>query len=553
MNRNVESHFSTTPEVQLERSKFDRSCSVKTSFDFGQLIPFFVDEVLPGDTFEISTSLVARMPSLITPIYDNAYLDTYYFYVKDMILWEHHNEFLGENKSSAWIPQITYSIPQVTAPSGGWNIGTIADYMGIPTGVYPLSVNALPFRAYAMIVREFFRDQNLQDPPNINFGDATTAGSNGSTYQTDLVKGGAPFIAAKFHDYFTSCLPAPQKGPDVNIPVATMQPLPVVTGDPIAASSFGSSPSRLGWYDLSSSSPTSVGTSLSNYSLQMKDPTIGSSVIAPSNLWAIQSGIASAATINELRMAFQVQRLFERDALMGTRLREILRAHFGVTSPDSTLYIPEYLGGNRIPLSIMQVIQQSETGTTPQGTPTAYSLTTDSHGNFVKSFTQHGWIIGVCVARYDHTYQQGLARMWSRKDRLDYYWPVLAHLGNQATLNKEIYCQGSNVVDANGDIVDDQVFGYQEAWAEYRYRPNYVTGMMRSSANQSLDIWHLGDDYSQLPTLSSGWIQEDKNNIDRVLAVQSGTAPQLFMDIYIKNYCTRCMPYYSVPGLIDHY
>lgn len=271
------------------------------------------------------------------------------------------------------------------------------------------------------------------------------------------------------------------------------------------------------------------------------------SFTVPANLWAINTGSQAAATINQLRMAFQIQKLYERDARGGTRYTEILRSHFGVVSPDARLQRPEYLGGNRIPININQVIQTSGTveGSTPQGATSGQSLTTDRHSDFTKSFTEHGYVIGLLVARYDHTYQQGLDRLWSRKGRFDFYWPVLANIGEQAVKNKEIYAQGTDV--------DDEVFGYQEAWAEYRYKPNRVTGEMRSSAPASLDVWHLGDDYSALPRLSAEWIQEDAKTVDRVLAVQSSVSNQLFADLYVKNICTRPMPMYSIPGLIDHH
>lgn len=268
--------------------------------------------------------------------------------------------------------------------------------------------------------------------------------------------------------------------------------------------------------------------------------------LAPANLWAVASGNAQAATINQLRLAFQIQKLYERDARGGTRYIEILKSHFGVTSPDARLQRPEYLGGNRIPITINQVLQNSETTQqSPQGNPTGQSLTTDTHSDFKKSFVEHGFVIGVMVARYDHTYQQGLERFWSRKDRFDYYWPVFANIGEQAVLNKEIYAQGSEV--------DNEVFGYQEAWADYRYKPNRVSGEMRSQYAQSLDIWHLGDDYSSLPTLSDSWIREDSATVDRVIAVSQENANQLFADIYVQNRCTRPMPMYSIPGLIDHH
>lgn len=556
MTRNTNSRFALNPtRLDMSRSRFDRSSSYKTTFNVGDLIPFYVDEVLPGDTFSIDTSKVVRMQTLLTPIMDNIYLDTYFFFVPNRLTWEHWRELMGENTQSAWLPQVEYSVPQITAPAGGWQVGTIADYMGIPTGVANLSVNAMPFRAYALICNEWFRDENLTDPLNIPVSDATVVGSNGSTYLTDVAKGGKPFKCAKYHDYFTSCLPAPQKGPDVTIPVGSLEPVPVYTG--------ADHPDSLGPYSLRMSSPGTFSPETNYLVLGDKvsgSPSTGtvgrsSSVnqsvsnngFQPLNLWAQSAGVAQAATINQLRTAFQIQKLYERDARGGTRYIEILKSHFGVTSPDARLQRPEYLGGSRIPININQVIQSSGTGSdgTPQGTTTAYSVTTDSHSEFTKSFVEHGFIIGLMVARYDHTYQQGLERFWSRKDRFDYYWPVFANLGEQAVLNKEIYAQGNEK--------DDEVFGYQEAWADYRYRPSRVTGEMRSSYAQSLDVWHLADDYAQLPSLSDSWIREDASTINRVLAISDNVSAQLFCDIYIRCLATRPMPLYSIPGLIDHH
>lgn len=551
MTRNTSSRFALNPtRLDMSRSRFDRSSSYKTTFNVGDLIPFYVDEVLPGDTFSIDTSKVVRMQTLLTPVMDNIYLDTYFFFVPNRLTWTHWRELMGENTQSAWLPEIEYSVPQITAPSGGWQVGTIADYMGIPTGIAGLSVNAMPIRAYALICNEWFRDENLTDPLNIPVTDATVAGSNGSNYVTDVAKGGKPFKAAKYHDYFTSCLPAPQKGPDVSIPVGTLEALPVVTGD---SHSVNSTPlyfnKRSQTMILGLNRNTSVDE---NLRLDTLNTTSGLTSFlnvnpVPENLWADASGYASVATINQLRTAFQIQKLYERDARGGTRYIEILKSHFGVTSPDARLQRPEYLGGSRIPININQVVQNSGTPSdgTPQGTVAAYSLTSDSHSDFTKSFVEHGFIIGLMVARYDHTYQQGLERFWSRKDRFDYYWPVFANLGEQAVLNKEIFAQGTDE--------DDEVFGYQEAWADYRYRPSRVTAEMRSSYAQSLDVWHLADYYSIRPSLSDSWIREDSKTVNRVLAVSDNVSAQLFCDVYIRCLATRPMPLYSIPGLIDHH
>lgn len=565
MNRNTESHFSLSPHVDISRSRFDRSASLKTSFNAGDVVPFFLEEVLPGDTFSVDTSKVVRMQTLLTPMMDNVYLDTYYFFVPNRLVWDHWKEFCGENTESAWIPQTEYTMPQITSPAGqGWSVGTLADYFGIPTGVAGLSVSALPFRAYALIMNEWFRDQNLQDPLVVPTDDSTVAGVNTGTLVTDVAKGGKPFIAAKYHDYFTSALPAPQKGPDVTIPVASGGNINIVgngkalaiTDGTVLGSWAGLRDSRysvnyaenLG-LNVGSVSANTGAFSTVDAGKAVGVPTLEQLAGHPENsgLIGVQSAVAQAATINQLRLAFQIQKFYEQQARGGSRYTEVVRSFFGVTSPDARLQRPEYLGGNRVPINVNQIVQQSGTqsGTTPQGTVVGQSLTTDKHSDFTKSFTEHGLIIGVMVARYDHTYQQGLNRLWSRKDKFDFYWPVFANIGEQAIKNKEIFAQGTDK--------DNEVFGYQEAWAEYRYKPNMVTGEMRSAYAQSLDVWHLADDYSTLPSLSDSWIREDKANIDRVLAVTSAVSNQFFADIYVKNYCTRPMPMYSVPGLIDHH
>lgn len=553
MSRNQQSRFALNPtNIDMSRSKFPRHSSVKFSFNVGDVVPFYVDEVLPGDTFSVKTSKVVRMQSLLTPIMDNIYLDYYFFFVPNRIVWDHWRELNGENRESAWAQTTEYEVPQVTAPAGGWNVGTIADYMGIPTGVANLSVNAMPFRAYAMICDEWFRDENLVDPLYISKGDAVIAGVNTRTNPGDYAAGGQPFIAAKFHDYFTSALPSPQKGPDVGIGLTgdlqvygDGNPLHFFNGSKAPASGdyifhFNSQGSAAGATATADQNDraNSAGYVLTKEMVDL-NPTFTSGLTATlSN--------ATSVTINALRMAFQLQKLYEKDARGGTRYIEILKSHFGVTSPDSRMQRPEYLGGSRVPININQVVQTSETGSgTPQGNTAAYSVTTDSHKDFTKSFVEHGFVIGVCVARYTHSYQQGIERFWSRKSRFDYYWPVFANIGEQAILNKEIYAQGN--------ATDDEVFGYQEAWADYRYKPSRVAGEMRSIAAQSLDVWHLADEYTALPSLSAGWIQENKATVDRVLAVSEQNANQLFCDIYIENYTTRPMPVYSVPGLVDHH
>ncbi len=558
--RNENSRFSENPvTLDIQRSTFNRSSTYKTSANIGELIPFYYDEVLPGDTFQVKTNKVVRLQPLVSAPMDNLYFDTYYFFVPNRLVWEHWEEFMGENKQGAWIPQTEYTIPQITSPaSTGFEIGTIADYFGIPTGVANLSVSALPFRAYALIVDEWFRDQNLQLPLNIPLDDTTVQGVNTGDYVTDTVKGGKPFVAAKYHDYFTSCLPSPQKGPDVTIsgigdsPVIPKSERHTVPDTALSYTLFNHTNSDFVSYPLSMSAGfpgVAKGQSVHNdtYGVEKTHDLMLGYVpnlsVVPDNLYATST---SATTINQLRMAFQIQKLYEKDARAGSRYRELIRSHFSVTPLDSRMQVPEYLGGNRIPININQVVQTSQTSdVSPQGNVAGQSLTSDSHGDFIKSFTEHGMLIGVAVARYDHTYQQGISKLWSRKTRFDYYWPVLANIGEQAVLNKEIYAQGTPQ--------DDEVFGYQEAWAEYRYKSSIVTGEMRSSASTSLDSWHFADDYNALPKLSADWIKEDKTNIDRVLAVSSSVSNQYFADFYIENETTRALPFYSIPGLIDHH
>lgn len=583
-NRDV--NFAAAPvTLDMPRSTFNRDFTHKTTFNVGELIPFYVDEALPGDTFNVEVASALRLQTLIRPPFDDLYLETFFFAVPLRLVWSHTKEFFGENNDSAWIPQLSYSKPQTSPPSGGWDVGTIADYMTIPTGVEDFTVDSTYFRAYALIVNEWFRSEVVQSPVVINVGDSNTVGSNGSNYITDLEKGGKPFVVNKFYDVFSGCTPTAQKGPAVMLPIGDDNAWPVVAGSqriPIESVPVGSNgspfPVMMDKPQLTGSTKywSSAGSSGSyinelgvytstGYPIRMSQQT---STTNPypipdtasttwdqfSNLYAVSPGGIAGATINELRQAFQLQKFYEREALGGSRYTELIRSMFSVTSPDARLQRPEYLGGMRRRLNVNQIVQQSETNTTPQGNLAAISLTTDHYDGFRKSFTEHTIIIGVLCCRYKHSYSQGLNRMFSRKTRFDYYWPLMANLGNQAVKNKEIFLQGSTVVDpATGEPFDDEVFGYQEAWYDYRYHPSAITGEMRSSYALSLDSWHFGDDYSSMPVLSSSWLQEDKGNVDRALAVTSSVSNQLFGDFFIKNRCTRCMPLYSIPGLIDHH
>lgn len=548
MMRNREARFSRLPSANIQRSVFDRSCGHKTSFNVGDLIPVYVDEVLPADTVSITTSKVVRLQTLLTPIFDDLYLDTYWFFVPNRLVWDHWTEFCGENKTGAWTPTVAYQIPKITSPAGGWDFGTIADYMGLPVKkaiAADYAPSALPFRAYGLICDEFFRDQNVTQPLNIYKGDDTVTGSNGTDYVNDVVKGGAPFKVSKFHDYFTSCLPSPQRGigqlgldqshvPSVSLGVS--QRLPVIP-----------------MYDVDNSSlPGIVNTkykagssgSCFLYKKGDGDATFVASGNAtyPINL-AVPDGIELGRLgIEDLRIAFATQAYLEKSARAGTRYTEVLRSHFGVVSPDASLQRPEYLGGNRIRLNVSAVANHAQSDTDFLGDLGANSVTVDVHGDFQKSFTEHGYLFCLACVRYNHTYSQGMHKMWTRRNFLDFYLPVFAQIGEQPVKTDELYFEGSS-----------DVFGYQEAWAEYRFRPSFVTSEMRPQHTQSLAHWHLADNYSSKPTLSDGWIREDKSIVDRVLAVGSQNSNQIFCDLFFKAKWTRPLPMYSVPAMIGRF
>ena len=535
MNRNSENRFAENPQVGVSRSRFQRNSDNKTTFNTGDLIPIYLDEVLPGDTHQVDLACVMRMATPIFPVMDNAFCDFYFFFVPNRLLWEHWKEFMGENKQTAWTPRTEYSVPQVTAPAGGWEEGTLADYLGLPTKVEGISVSALPGRAYGLIYNEWFRNQNVTQPTLVEVTDATTTGKNdGSATNDSAITLAKPLKAAKVFDYYTGALPEPQKGEPITIPL---------TGS-----------ARIAVYEYDSKHPDNP---TKKYGETISKPTLGNTLMSPKQeengiiydlpakpgVLAADMSNVTAATINQLRQAFQIQKLLEKDARGGTRYREVLREHFGVISPDSRMQIPEYLGGYRLPINVSQVIQTSSTdSTSPQGNTAALSVTTMNKSMFTKSFTEHGFIMGMAVVRTDQTYQQGIERMWSRKGRYDYYWPVLANIGEQAILNKEIYAQGNEK--------DNEAFGYQEAWADYRYKPSKVTGLFRSNAAQSLDSWHYAQDYDELPTLSTRWMQQSDTEMKRTIAVQN--QPDFIADFYFMNKTTRCMPVYSIPGLIDH-
>lgn len=539
-------HFSQVPNVSIGRSKFNRSHVLKTTFDEGQLVPIFLDEVLPGDSFKLKVTTFVRMATPIFPVMDNLYFETFFFFVPMRLIWDNFQKFMGEQENPG--DSTDYLIPSVN--STGATIGSISDYFGIPLNTKNISFSALPHRAYWLIWNEWFRDENLQVSAPVYKGDSglvwtSSTPVNGFTEDHPAPRG-------KRYDYFTSCLPWPQKGPGVELPIGQSATIPLQE----FSATFPSA-------TYSGYRSDSDGNNVLNASFT--SPANNITVTVPSNGY-IQSGVvgnagnvtytgqlakalnvdltsATATTINSLRQAFQLQRYYEKDARGGTRYIEKIKSHFGVTSPDARLQRPEYLGGHSDRININPVVQTSSTdSTSPQGNLSAFGVSGARYHGFSKSFVEHGYIIGLANVRADLTYQQGLNRMWSRKTVLDFYWPSFAHLGEQAVLNKEIYAQGNEK--------DDEVFGYQERYGEYRYKPSMITGKFRSTYAQSLDAWHFSQKFENLPTLSNQFIQ-DHPPISRCLAVP--TEPHFLMDAFFDLKCVRPMPLFGTPGLIDHF
>lgn len=525
----MEHQFSQVPKVEIPRSSFNRSCGLKTTFDSGYLVPVFVDEALPGDTFNLNMTAFTRMATPIHPFMDNMFMDSFFFAVPLRLIWDNFQKFNGEQDNPD--DSTDYLVPTMAAPaSTGYDNCTLSDYLGIPTQVPDLEHSSLWHRAYNLIYNEWFRDQNLIDSVVVDKDD-------GPDDPADYVL----LRRGKRHDYFTSCLPWPQKGDAVDLPLGESAY--------IKYDSFVGSTSHEDQYAILGENE--YGNMYQKYSGSLGDSgtLVPSSTLA--NIYADLSE-ATAATINELRQAFQLQRLFERDARGGSRYTEIIRSHFGVTSPDARLQRPEYLGGGSSRININPIAQTSSTdATTPQGNLAAFGVGTMAGNGFTKSFTEHCVIIGLVSVRADLTYQQGLDRMFSRSTRWDFYWPALAHIGEQAVLTQELYAQDPTTdTGATGTPDNEKVFGYQERYAEYRYKPSKITGKMRSNDAQTLDTWHLAQDFDSLPLLNQTFIEETPP-VDRVIAVQ--TEPEFLFDSYFDLKCARPMPVYSMPGMIDHF
>jgi hypothetical protein len=558
MNRNNERHFLQIPEMHASRTRFNRDQTILTTFDSGKLIPFFVDEVLPGDTFQVDTTAIIRMSTPKYPVMDDAFIDFYYFYTPNRILWDNFKHFMGEVEETPWMPTKAYTVPQIkinaSTPNPAPDERSILDYMGVPTKIKrPFTINALPIRAYVKIWNEFFRDQNVDNAAVLKSDDADVTykftAEDTETLENDLqnaVLGGNLLPVNKYHDYFTSCMPYPQRGPEVTLPMNGNAPIywADAKDNPLTIQDLKDTGVWTNETGYLSQSVTKLMTQNYDSTNDKARAVLGytSSGAKIGQRMTADLSSVTAATINDLRQAVAVQQYYEALSRGGSRYREQVQALWDVTISDKTVQIPEYLGGGRYQVNVNQIIQtsgqQNENGT-PLGETGAVSVTPIRESSFTKSFEEHGFVIGVACVRHNRSYQQGLERFWSRKDRLDYYVPQFANLGEQPVKKKEIML--------TGNATDEETFGYQEAWADYRMKPNRVSGLMRSNATGTLDFWHYADVYNTVPTLSQEWMAEGKAEIARTLIVQN--EPQFFGAVRIANKTTRRMPLYSVPGL----